>query len=99
MKAREWSPAQDSIILAMRREGASWLEVAAVLELSYAIVAGRGSILRARQRLPSTHAPAAPELDARNNRGALRAGHPLTWGIICNAPFPTPEPIKRTKKK
>jgi len=80
--------AADNVICLMRGEGATWAAIGQRLGLSRNTVIERGRRLRAS-------APPRPvvvaEVDAVSDdpaRGPLRAGHPLTWGLLSDEPFP-----------
>ena len=87
-KAREWSAVADGAICQLRSEGTTWAQIGHVLGLSRNTVIERGRRLRAE-------APAKPkilqlltEIPDDASRGALPAGHPLTWGLLTSEPFP-----------
>jgi DNA-binding Lrp family transcriptional regulator len=71
----------------MRGVGATWAAIGQRLGLSRNTVIERGRRLRAE-------APVRPvvvkEYDMLEdpNRGPLPAGHPLTWGLLTNDPYP-----------
>ncbi len=72
----------------MRSEGASWAEISRGLGLSRNTIIERGRRLRALA--PVRVAPPLVEgLDLDDpNRAALPAGHPLTWGLLTDQPYP-----------
>jgi hypothetical protein len=86
-QAREWTEAADKVICEMRGVGATWAAIGQRLGLSRNTVIERGRRLRAE-------APVRPvvvkEYDMLEdpNRGPLPAGHPLTWGLLTNDPYP-----------
>ncbi len=87
-EARSWTLAADATIYEMRATGASWAAIGVVLGLSRNTVIERGRRLRAAAPVRVAAAPAERSLLDDPNRGALPAGHPLTWGLICDAPYP-----------
>lgn len=89
-QARAWSEAADKVICEMRAAGETWALIGRTLGLSRNTVIERGRRLRAV-------APARPLMAAKDkdmeglddpNRPPLRAGHPLTWGLLTDEPFP-----------
>jgi len=86
--ARQWTTAADVTICDMRRSGFCWAEIGRTLGLSRNTVIERGRRLRAE-------APARPavsverEISDDPNRGALPAGHKLTWGLLTDAAYPS----------
>ncbi len=87
--ARVWTQAADTVICDMRSGGFSWAEIGRVLSLSRNTVIERGRRLRA-QAPPRVCAPVAPVAVSDDpNRPPLAAGHPLTWGLLTDAAYPT----------
>ncbi len=87
--AREWTAAADGVICAMRGEGATWASIGLRLGLSRNTVIERGRRLRAEA--PPRIVTVVAEADAVSDdpgRGPLRAGHPLTWGLLTDEAFP-----------
>ncbi len=86
-EARVWSEAADRTIFDMRAEGATWAIIGRTLGLSRNTVIERGRRLRAQ-------APARVVAVQENvvsddpNRLPLRAGHPITWGLLTDLPYP-----------
>ncbi len=90
--ARQWTETADRVIFNMRGEGATWAAIGRTLGLSRNTVIERGRRLRALAP-PRVAAAAAVEADAVSDdpeRLPLRAGHPLTWGLLTDEPFPEP---------
>jgi hypothetical protein len=86
--ARQWTKQADATICGMRNGGATWAEIGRRLGLSRNTVIERGRRLRA-EAPARTVAPVAEEVALDDpNRGPLRAGHPLTWGLLTREPFP-----------
>jgi hypothetical protein len=73
----------------MRGEGATWASIGLRLGLSRNTVIERGRRLRAEA--PPRIVTVVAEADAVSDdpgRGPLRAGHPLTWGLLTDEAFP-----------
>ncbi len=89
--ARVWTAPADATIIAMRREGETWAKISRTLGLSRNTVIERGRRLRA----VAPAKPVVPPAEASNiddpNRPALPAGHPLTWGLLTDEPYPEVE--------
>ncbi len=89
-QARVWTPTADRVIVDMRGGGATWAAIGKELGLSRNTVIERGRRLRAA--LPLRQAPVMKSKDEEGlddpNRPPLRAGHPLTWRLLTDAPFP-----------
>ena len=90
-EARVWTPVADKVILTMRVAGSSWADIGQQLGLSRNTVIERGRRLNAA-------APVKPKLlviervmEVDPNRAPLPAGHPLTWGLLTNEPYPETE--------
>ncbi len=85
---REWTKQADFTICQMRGGGATWAEIGRTLGLSRNTVIERGRRLRAEA--PVKEAMPVVEDDPADdpNREALPAGHPLTWGLLSDAPYP-----------
>jgi DNA-binding CsgD family transcriptional regulator len=92
-QARKWTQAADFTICRMRGAGETWADIGRTLGLSRNTVIERGRRLQAA----APARVAAPILrDAVSddpNRGPLRAGHPLTWGLLTDEPYPEGEAI------
>jgi hypothetical protein len=86
-EARVWTAAADGVICTMREAGDTWATIGSVLGLSRNTVIERGRRLRA-------YAPTRVVLVAEKqvsedpNRLPLPAGHPPTWRLISDAPYP-----------
>ncbi len=90
-EARKWTEAADFTICRMRGVGATWAEIGRTLGLSRNTVIERGRRLRAFAPV-KVAAPVSREVVSEDpNRGALRAGHPLTWGLLSDEPYPEGE--------
>ena len=87
-EARQWTKAADFTICQMRGGGATWAEIGRTLGLSRNTVIERGRRLRAEAPVRASVQVAKDVISDDPNRGALRAGHPLTWGLLSNAPYP-----------
>ena len=83
-----WTAAQDATILDMRASGATWAAIGEALGIPRNTVIERGRRIRAAA--PDREPDEEPDPLDYKNRPALPAGHPLTWGIICDAAFPAP---------
>jgi hypothetical protein len=92
-QARQWSAVADRVICDMRAGGETWAAIGRALGLSRSTVIERGRRLRAV-------APPPPRPVLKNeeeemlkdpNRPPLRAGHPLTWGLLTDETFPEGE--------
>ena len=78
---RNWTDQADATIKAMRATGATWAAIGAALGLSRNTVIERGRRIRAAGGpQPVAKVPRSPEEDP--NRGALPAGHEITWGLL-----------------
>ncbi|MGE4482024.1 AsnC family protein [Acidocella sp.] len=77
----------------MRRAGATWAAIGKQLGLSRNTVIERGRRLRAMP--PPRLVPVTRDKDVEMledpNRAPLRAGHPLTWGLLTDEAFPEGE--------
>lgn len=58
------------------------------LGLSRNTVIERGRRLRAEAPVKQVATVVREVVSEDPNRGALRAGHPLTWGLLTNEPYP-----------
>lgn len=87
-KARVWTAAADAVIRNMRAGGATWAQIGRTLGLSRNTVIERGRRLCAQAPVRVV-APVGEQVVSDDpNRGALRAGHPLTWGLLTSEPYP-----------
>jgi len=86
--ARLWTDQADATIRDMRASGQTWAAIGRSLGLSRNTVIERGRRLRATG--PGRLAKAATNrlVSDDPNRGALPAGHPLTWAILTSENFP-----------
>ena len=86
-EARVWTAVADRVICTMREGGETWAAIGQRLGLSRNTVIERGRRLRAT-------APPKPVFVAERavsedpNRLPLPAGHPVTWQLISDAPYP-----------
>ncbi len=87
-QALVWSKAADVTICTMRSSGATWAQIGNTLGLSRNTVIERGRRLQAVAPVRVHVAPVEKPVSDDPNRGPLPAGHPLTWGLLTNAPFP-----------
>ncbi|MDD2876065.1 MAG: AsnC family protein [Acidiphilium sp.] len=78
---RDWTESADNTIRRMRADGATWAAIGDMLGLSRNTIIERGRRIHAAGG-PSQapRPPRPPEEDP--NRGPLRAGHPISWGIL-----------------
>jgi hypothetical protein len=74
----------------MRGEGATWAAIGRTLGLSRNTVIERGRRLRAVAPARVVVVVDADAVSDDPGRGPLRAGHPLTWGLLTDEPFPEP---------
>jgi hypothetical protein len=87
-KARVWTAAADAVIREMRAGGETWAQIGRTLGLSRNTVIERGRRLCAQAPV-RVAAPVSAEVVSEDpNRGTLRAGHPLTWGLLMSEPYP-----------
>jgi len=86
--AREWTEQADGTIRGMRGGGATWAEIGRTLGLSRNTVIERGRRLRAEAPPRMAPPPSAEVAVDDPNRGALPAGHKLTWGLLTSEPYP-----------
>jgi hypothetical protein len=89
--ARVWTVPADAIIITMRREGETWAKISRTLGLSRNTVIERGRRLRAVAPVKPVLPPVAASNIDDPNRPPLPAGHPLTWGLLTNEPYPEVE--------
>ncbi len=87
-KARVWTAAADAVIRDMRAGGATWAEIGRTLGLSRNTVIERGRRLCAMAPVKVAMAVEADAVPDDPNRGPLRAGHPLSWGLLSDEPYP-----------
>ncbi len=90
-QARQWTETADFTICRMRGGGATWAEIGRTLGLSRNTVIERGRRLRAEAPVKVVEVVVKEVVSDDPNRGALRAGHPLTWGLLTNEPYPEGE--------
>lgn len=87
-QAKQWSEAADVTICRMRGRGATWAEIGRILGLSRNTVIERGRRLRAAAPVKVVVAVSKDPVSDDPNRAPLPAGHRLTWGLICQEPYP-----------
>ena len=87
-KARVWTAAADAAIRDMRGGGATWAEIGRTLGLSRNTVIERGRRLCAMAPVKVAAVAADDAVSEDPNRGPLRAGHPLSWGLLTSEPYP-----------
>jgi DNA-binding Lrp family transcriptional regulator len=85
---RQWSLAADQVIKDMRVGGATWAAIGERLGLSRNTVIERGRRIHAEKIIQPRTVIQEINVSDEPNRLPLRAGHPLTWGLISNQPFP-----------
>ena len=92
---RIWAPETDAAIIAMRREqGMAWTDIARQLGIGYWPIYKRALTLGLRgTNQAATPAPVAGRASAMppqrdTHMDALPAGHPFTWGLLSDAPYP-----------
>lgn len=90
-QARQWTETADFTICQMRGGGATWAEIGRTLGLSRNTVIERGRRLRAEAPVKVVEPVVKEVVSDDLNRGALRAGHPLTWGLLTDEPYPEGE--------
>lgn len=94
-----WTETADNTIIQMRAYGATWAIIGQTLGLSRNTIIERGRRLNALGGPRPMPRPPRTELD-NPNRPPLRAGHPITWGLLTNgtlldgAPFVPLPPIR-----
>ncbi len=86
-QARVWSEVADRTIREMRTSGATWAVIGRTLGLSRNTVIERGRRLRA-EAPPRQAAIQEPAISEDPNRLPLRAGHPITWSLLTDLPYP-----------
>ncbi len=84
---RVWSEAADRTIREMRASGATWAVIGCTLGLSRNTVIERGRRLRA-EAPPRQAIIHEPGISDDPNRLPLRAGHPITWALLTDLPYP-----------
>ena len=87
--ARQWTEAADGVICQMRGSGETWAAIGRRLGLSRNTVIERGRRLQAAAPVRVAVAPKEYDMLEDPNRGPLPAGHPLTWGLLTDEPYPT----------
>lgn len=86
--AKLWTEQADQTIRQMRGNGQTWSAIGVCLGLSRNTVIERGRRLRALAPKRALVVVAAKIVSDDPNRGALPAGHPITWGLLSDEPFP-----------
>ena len=81
---RTWELSADEIIKDFRHEGRTWADIGRELGLSRNTVIERGRRIRA---VLVVHAPEKVAKE-KANRPPYPAGHPVTWGLLCDLPYP-----------
>jgi len=76
-----WTPEADATIRRMRVEKKSWETIARHFGIS------RDSVVLRAKKINAHKAELTIE---RVDRDALPAGHPVTWGVIAQGPWPGP---------
>jgi hypothetical protein len=91
-QARQWTAAADRVICDMRGAGETWAAIGQRLGLSRNTVIERGRRLRAEA---PARAAVMKEYDMLEdpNRRPLPAGHPLSWGLLSDEPYPKGDEI------
>lgn len=89
-QARQWTAEADKVIFDMRGVGETWAAIGLRLGLSRNTVIERGRRLRAEAPVKLA---VVKEYDVLEDphRAALPAGHPLTWGLLSDEPYPAGE--------
>ena len=87
-EALVWSPIADKVILTSRIDGSSWAEIGQKLGLSRNTVIERGRRLNAAAPVKATMRSLPKVMEDDPNRAPLPAGHPLTWALLTNEPYP-----------
>jgi hypothetical protein len=86
-EAKVWTAATDGVICTMREAGDTWAAIGGALGLSRNTVIERGRRLRAFAP-PKVLVVAEKQVSEDPNRLPLPAGHPVTWRLISDAPYP-----------
>jgi hypothetical protein len=86
-EARIWTTAADGVICTMREAGQTWAAIGDALGLSRNTVIERGRRLRA-QAPPRPCSVVEKLVSEDPNRLPLPAGHPVTWRLISDSPYP-----------
>ena len=86
--AKQWTEQADQTIRQMRGSGQTWSAIGVCLGLSRNTVIERGRRLCALAPKREVLAVAVKIVSDDPNRGALPAGHPVTWGLLSDEPFP-----------
>ncbi len=86
-EARIWTAEADQTICEMRGAGETWAVIGRALGLSRNTAIERGRRLRA-EAPPRVVVVAEKPVSDDPNRLPLPAGHPLTWGLLSDAPYP-----------
>jgi hypothetical protein len=85
---RTWSLAADQVIKDMRAGRETWAAIGERLGLSRNTVIERGRRIHAEKVIQPRAVVEEITVSDGPNRLPLRAGHPLTWGLISNQRFP-----------
>ncbi|MBB5373625.1 hypothetical protein HNP71_001889 [Acidocella aromatica] len=87
-QARQWTAIADQTICEMRAAGETWSAIGRRLGLARSTVIERGRRLRASAPVKSLMLPKRDDMLDDPNRPPLPAGHPLTWSLLTDEPFP-----------
>ena len=92
-RAKQWSEGADQTIRQMRQDGETWAAIGHRLRMSRNTVIERGRRLQASA--PARFARPKPQVEPLEdpNREPLPPGHPLTWGLLTEAPYPIGETL------
>lgn len=86
-EARVWTEQADMAICTMRGCGETWAAIGRTLGLSRNTVIERGRRLRAEAPRRVVVVP-EKQISEDPNRLPLPAGHPITWGMLSDEPYP-----------
>ncbi len=87
-QVRQWTAVADQTIREMRAAGDTWSAIGRRLGLARSTVIERGRRLRAVAPVKPPPSPKRDDMLDDPNRPPLPAGHPLTWGLLTDEPFP-----------
>ena len=87
-QVRQWTAVADQTICDMRAAGDTWSAIGRRLGLARSTVIERGRRLRAVAPVKLPPSPKRDDMLDDPNRPPLPAGHPLTWGLLTDEPFP-----------
>jgi hypothetical protein len=86
-EARVWTRSADHVICTMREAGETWAAIGQAMGLSRNTVIERGRRLRAQAPIKAVIVH-EKQVSEDPNRLPLPAGHPITWRLISDAPYP-----------